>query len=286
MARLAGRSYGVVSREELLASGITEGQIRKRLQAGSLIALHRAVYSVGYRSASVEARYLAAVKAVGNEAAVAGKAAGRLFGLVSGSPPPEVITKGQRRPTGVVVHRGAGVRPSDLTVWLGIPVTTVPRTLVDLAAVLEEDELARAVHVADARHHITPEKVRVVLGRRHNWPGARKLRRVIGDEVQVTVSRLERRFLERLREASIATPVTNQRVDGRYVDCRWPARRLTVELDGYRYHRSRHAFELDRQREREARARGDEFRRYTWRDVEEEREQMLVDLHKLLDLPD
>ena len=65
------------------------------------------------------------------------------------------------------------------------------------------------------------------------------------------------------RKNGLALPETNRVAGGRRVDCRWPERRLTVELDGYRYHRSRHAWEQDRRREREARARGDEFRRYT-----------------------
>jgi very-short-patch-repair endonuclease len=66
------------------------------------------------------------------------------------------------------------------------------------------------------------------------------------------------------------------------VDCRWPEVRLTVELDGYRYHNSRHAWERDRQREREARARGDEFRRYTWADVYEEPAATVAELRRLL----
>ena len=173
----------------------------------------------------------------------------------------------------------------DATTWRGIPVTTVQRTLVDLAAVLDEDDLARAVHEADVRHHTTPDRVEKVLGRRHNWPGARKLRRVIWGEAPVTLSRLERRFLARLRDASLPQPETNRRVDGRYVDCRWPGHRLTVELDSYRYHRTRQVWEQDRQREREARARGDEFRRYTWHDVDEEPAPMLSDLRQLLDRP-
>jgi hypothetical protein len=74
----------------------------------------------------------------------------------------------------------------------------------------------------------------------------------------------------------------NRRVDGRYVDCRWPEHHLTVELDSYRYHHSRHAWEQDRQREREARTRGDEFRRYTWLDVDERQAPMLTDLRQLL----
>jgi very-short-patch-repair endonuclease len=71
-------------------------------------------------------------------------------------------------------------------------------------------------------------------------------------------------------------------VDGRYIDCRWPRQALTVELDGYRYHHSRHAWELDRRREREARARGDEFRRFTYSDVNEEPGPMLAELRGLL----
>ena len=66
------------------------------------------------------------------------------------------------------------------------------------------------------------------------------------------------------------------------VDCRWPRHRLTVELDSYRFHNSRYAWEQDRKREREARARGDEFRRYTWGDVFETPQLTLQDLRPLL----
>jgi hypothetical protein len=63
-------------------------------------------------------------------------------------------------------------------------------------------------------------------------------------------------------------PLTNRPAGGRRVDCRWPEHQLTVELDGYRFHNSRHSWEQDRRREREARARGDDFRRYTYGDTE------------------
>jgi very-short-patch-repair endonuclease len=287
LAELAGKAHGVINRAELRAAGISDAQIGTRLNTGGLLRLHRGVYCVGYRARTVEATYLAAVKAVGSEAVLAGSAAAYLFGLLRGAaPPPEVITKGQRRPRGVVVHRAAGILTTDATRWHGVPVTTVQRTLVDLAAILEEGELARAVHEADVRHRVTADRIEAVLARRHNWPGARKLRRVIWGDVPVSLSRLEVRFLERLRAAGLPQPETNRRVDGRYVDSRWPRHRLTVELDGYRYHRTRHVWEQDREREREARARGDEFRRYTWRDVDEEPEPMLADLRRLLNLPD
>lgn len=77
-------------------------------------------------------------------------------------------------------------------------------------------------------------------------------------------------------------PKTNRPVGGRRVDCRWPEHHLTIELDSYRYHHSRHAWEQDRQQEREARARGDEFRRYTWLDIDEQPAPLLADLRQLL----
>ena len=101
----------------------------------------------------------------------------------------------------------------------------------------------------------------------------------------MTLSKLESSFIAAVRRAGLPLPESNCRVDGRYVDCRWPKHHLTVELDSYRYHRTRHVWELDRQREREARARGDEFRRYTWFDVDEEPEPMLADLRVPLDRP-
>lgn len=101
-------------------------------------------------------------------------------------------------------------------------------------------------------------------------------------EIPVTLSALERRFLIRLSEAGLPRPQTNRVAGGRRVDCRWPEQRLTVELDSYRYHASRHASEQDHRRAREARARGDEFRRYTYGDVFEEPGLMLTELRDLL----
>ena len=192
-----------------------------------------------------------------------------------------MLAPARRGISGVVTIR-CREAPPDRTTWRGIPVTSLPRTLVDLAAVLSERRLARAVHEAAVLHRTTPGQVEAVLARRHNWPGAGRLRRVLWGDVPVTLSRLESLFLRRLREARLPPPETNATVGGRRVDCRWPAHSLTVELDGYAYHHTRHAWEQDRRREREARARGDEFRRYSWGDVAEEPQPMLADLASLL----
>jgi very-short-patch-repair endonuclease len=283
VAQIASRQHGVVTRHELLEAGVTPTEIRRRVSRGALIRVHRGVFRVGHQAPSVLARYMAAVMACGDGAVLAGRAAGHLLGLLKRPPSlPEVHTATGRRVRGIVTHRMRRSELMDAICWQRIPVTTVPRTVVDLAAALTEDELSHAFHGAVVRHHTTPDQVETILKRRHNWPGARKLRRVIWGDIPVTLSRLESRFLERLKAASLPQPEMNRRVDWRYVDCRWPEHRLTVELDSYRYHGTRHAWEQDKEREREARARGDEFRRYTWRDVDEQPEPMLADLRSLL----
>jgi very-short-patch-repair endonuclease len=221
--------------------------------------------------------------ACGEGAVLSGRAAGHLLYLLKGSAPaPEVTTLTERRIEGVKTRRTRRLDPKDMTTWRGIPVTTVPRTLVDLAASLPTDVLARACHEAGIHHGTTPAMVEAVLQRHPRSPGAPRLRTVLRGEVHVTLSRLEARFQERLRGARLVLPETNRPAGGRRVDCRWPAQRLTVELDSYRYHHSRHAWEQDRRREREAHARGDEFRRYTYGDVFEHPRLMLAELRALL----
>jgi very-short-patch-repair endonuclease len=223
------------------------------------------------------------VLACGRGAVLSGPAAAHLLGLLKGRPPrPEVTTRTERRVPGVVTRRARGAESRDAIAWRGIPITTVATTLVDLAAVLDVDTLARACHEAGVRHGTTPAHVDAVLARRSNTKGAAKLRRILHGDVHVTLSGLERRFLDLMRSAGLALPETNRPAGGRRVDCRWPERRLTVELDSYRYHRSRHAWELDRRREREARRRGDEFRRYTHDDVFEDPHTVLAELRPLL----
>jgi very-short-patch-repair endonuclease len=263
---------------------VTQQEIKSRVGVGSLIRVHRGVYRVGHLAPSIEAAYLAAVLAAGEGALLCGRAAAHLLGLVKGqAPAPEVITRTERRIEGVTTHRSRAAGDGrDATIVRAIPVTTVPRTLVDISSELSFDALARACHEAGVRYGATPRAVEAVLAQRPGSPGAKKLRRVIHGDVHVTLSTLEARFLEQLRSENLALPRTNKPAGTRRVDCRWPDHRLTVELDGYRFHNSRHSWEQDRQREREARARGDDFRRYTYGDVFERPRPMLDELRPLL----
>jgi hypothetical protein len=280
IARIAGGQHGVVTRAQLLGAGLSAAGIQRRVRKATLLPEYPGVYRVGHRAPSVMARYTAAVLACGEGALLSGRAAGHLLGLLKGpAPPPEVTAPRERRIEGIIIHRSISL---DATTWHGIPTTTVARTLADLAAHLSLDDLARACHEAGVKHHTTPAHVEAVLVRRPSTKGAANLRAVLQGEAHVTLSRLERRFLKLLRAEGLRLPQMNRPAGGRRVDCRWPEHRLTVELDSYTFHNSRHSWEQDRRREREAHARGDEFRRYTWGDVVESPRLMLRELRTLL----
>jgi hypothetical protein len=283
IATIASKQHGVVTRAQLLRAGLSAQHVRDRVRSGALLREHRGVYRVGHRAPSVEARYIAAVLACGDDAILSGRAAAHLFGLLKGqAPPPEVSTPLKRRVVGVGVRRGS-IDRSDRTVYRAIPITSVPRTLIDLAADLPVDALARACHEAGVRFNTTPRQLAAALASRPaNTAGAKNVRLIVDGDTRVTLSALERRFLELLRHHGLPLPRTNRPAGAHRGDCRWPDRHLTVELDSYRFHHSRHAWEQDRRRERDARARGDDHRRYTWGDVFEEPAQTVKELSDLL----
>ena len=281
---IATAQRGLATRAQLLRAGLTPSAIQRRIAAGSLLQEHRGVYRVGHRAPSVEATYLAAVLACGEGALLSGRAAGHLYGLLRSSapPPPEVTARTGRLIEGVSVRRSPSIVAHERFVLDGIPITSVACTIVDLAAHLSLADLARAWHEAGIRHRTQPADVDAVLERRPNARGAKNVRRVVHGDVPVTLSTLESRFLRLLRDNALPLPITNKVAGTKRVDCRWPAHRITVELDSYRYHSSRHAWEQDRRRDREARARGDEIRRYTYGDVFENPAPMLREVATLL----
>ena len=283
LAAIAGDQAGNVTRQQALAAGVSSRSIEARLRSGSLIRVHDGVYRVGHAAPSRRADCMAAVLACGERAGLSGRAAAHLMWLVRGELPPiEVSASRERNIEGVVVHRWRNFHASDLTSFYGIPVTTPARTLVDLARSSPPYELARAFHEAAIRFGTTAEDVELILDRMRTAKGAGKLRVALRGDVKMTASKLERIFLRLLRRAGLPLPEVNKRASGRLVDCRWPEHRLTVELDGYRYHATRHAWEADRKREREAYRRGDQFRRYTWDDVTLTPDVVLAELRPLL----
>ena len=273
LARLASRAHGVVTHEQLLDAGVTVGEIKWRLRTGALLPVHRGIYRVGHRAPSIEATYLAAVWACGDGA------------LLTGTPVTDAglyHLAGLTRLGAKIELEGGYVvatakRLHGARVVFEFPSVGATENVM-MAAVLAPKDLARACHEAGVKHRTTPRHVTTVLERRPSSPGAARLRSVLLGDTRVTLSDLEARFLELLEAEGLPLPRTNRPAGGRYIDCRWPELRLTVELDSYTYHHSRHAWEQDRRRERAAYARGDDFRRYTRDDVFEDPAPMLTEL--------
>ena len=263
---IAARQHGTITTAQLLSLGLARSSVKKWHQKGLLHREFRGVWRLGHRAPSHEAHYMAAVLACGEGAALSGLAALFHYGLLRGDPPrPEVTAPKERVVPGINARRR--IVPS--RIWRDIPTTTVPQTIADVALLLPLDALARICHQAEVTFGVK------------SAPGCNpKLRAIYSGDHALLLSRLEREFRRLLREHGLPLPQTNRKAGAHFVDCRWPG--LTVELDSYRFHHSRHMWEQDRERERAARRRGDEFRRYAWRDVVEEPEAMLTDLVPLL----
>ena len=286
IAWIASRQRGIVTWGELRAAGISATEIRHRIRIGYLIPLHRGVYRVGHRAWSVEADYLAAVKACGDSARLAGLAGAQVWSLLAGTkkvPPPEVVTPTVRRRPGIVTRRRR-IHPSDGCRHRGIPILTVPAILVDIAPVLSLEPYVRACHEAHVKHGIGAPAVEKVLERRPTAPKAAVIRSVVHGDEPVLLGELEKGFFVCLKAEGFPLPDTNRRVDGRYVDCRWTDIEppVTIELLGYRFHSTRYAWEEDHERRRAAQKRGDAFAVFTWRDVFEDSCYMLSELGRLL----
>ena len=187
MAWLATRAHGNVTRRELLAAGVSSDQIQGRLRNGSLIPEYEGTYRVGHAAASQAAWYMGATKAGGDGAFISGRPAAHALGLVKGNvPKPELVSRREIDIKGLKATRCRKLIREDTTRWKGIPITSPPRTLVDLAAVLSAEALARACHEAGVKYGTAPRHVEAVLKRKPNAPGAARLRAIIAGDQKIT----------------------------------------------------------------------------------------------------
>lgn len=254
IARIAADQHGVVTRRQLLDAGITERMIGKRIAVGHLVKLHRGVYAVGHTHLRIEGFWLAAVLAVGDRAALSHRDAAGLHGLrPSNRTRIDVSTTNERKPTAKIhVHGRRLLAARDVTNVQGIPVTTVARTLVDLAEVVAGDALRKALSEAERQGTLDVTGIEAAIGRLRGRRGASiaKLRSALADlkhhGTQLTRSRLEDRLLPLLDAHDLPRPATNAYVEGYEGDAVWRRERLVVELDGWDTHKTRRAFQHDR----------------------------------------
>ena len=244
VAALAARQHGVVSRAQLLALGITKDAIRRRVERKRLLLLHARVYAVGHLALTVDSRRMAAVLACGRGALLSHRAAGALQALLPSSPQFDVTVPGggSRSRAGIVVHRSRCLHEEDRDEMRGIPVTSVARTVVDLAEVLDEERLAKAVKEAEIQRTFDLIAIERVLARVAGRTGRHRLAQVLAayrPDPHFTRSGAERRFLELCQRNGLPTPRMNTWVGGHEVDAYWADVDVVVELDGVEAHGTR-----------------------------------------------
>jgi hypothetical protein len=290
IAGLAEGQHGVVARRQLLARGAGEEAIEVRLRAGRLHRLHRGVYAVGHRAISREARWMTAVLFAGPGAVLSHRSAAELWGMRNPSSRAiEVSTPAKSRSRGSI-HRHFATLPADeVTVERGIPVTTVPRTLFDLAAVCPADVVEHALRESEYLRLHDRLSLPDLLARYPGRQGRRTIRECLRRRAELPAGRarswLELEFLPFLRRNGLPRPRLNAwlEVGGRsiQVDCLWPGR-VVVELDGFAAHGTRVAFREDRARDRRLRVAGYGVIRIAPEQLDDEAEALAADLRELL----
>jgi very-short-patch-repair endonuclease len=242
------------------------------------------VFAVGHRELKREGHWLAAVLASGPGAVLSHASAGVLWNIRDSASAYVDVTvpsrAGRVKRNGLRVHRSGRLSPKEVTVHERIPVTTVARTLLDLADVLPPQALKRAV---DESEYLRLFDLTSLIAVVQNNPGRRgaKLLRAAEGPAELTRSHLEQRFLDIVARHNLPRPRVNTRIAGCEVDFAWPEERVVVETDGYAAHGTRKAFVADRLRDRRLRRAGFEVVRLTPDDLAYEAE-IVADVDALL----
>jgi very-short-patch-repair endonuclease len=262
IAAIAGPQHGVITREQLLGLGLTDGAILYRLKIGRLHRLHNGVYAVGHRPVSPFAHALAAVLACGPGAALSHGSAATLWGITSQwHTPLEVTAQSARRRSGLGIHRSRTLTPRDVTRHYDIPA----RTLLDNTPRLADKDLARAVNELRLAGYLKLGDVTELLTRHAPTRAGNRLRgHVAHPERAPTRSEFEDAFLPFVERYHLPEPQVNTRVAGHEADIFFPEHKLVVELDSWEYHSDRAQFESDRDRDPDLLAAGIATVRLTW----------------------
>ena len=291
IAALAERKYGVITRPQLRECGLRESAIDRRLRAGRLHQLHPGVYAVGHRLIPREGRWMAAVLASGPEAVLSHWPAAHLWMIRPNSRTRIDVTVAHRSRSSRPIRRHISAVPEDeRTVEEGIPVTTAPRTILDLAATEDTDVVENLLRESEFLQLSDRLSLPDLIARYPGKRGTRKVQvaldRLKEDPAGRKRSKLEERFAPFLRLHRLPLPRFNDWVflgNKRYlVDCHWPNLRQIVELDGWDAHSTRTAFREDRARDRRLTAAGYTVTHITWNQLDDEPAAIASDLRILL----
>jgi very-short-patch-repair endonuclease len=285
VSAVARRQYGLLTREQLRGLGVGEHGIAERIRTGRLHRLHRGVYAVGHDALKPQAHWLAAVLACGPGAVLSHASAAAHWGIRQSAAAKVDVTvparSGRRERKGIRLHRSRRLAPEEATTHEGIPVTTVARTLLDLADVLAAQALKRTIDEAEYRGLLDMTSLIAVV---QSNPGRRgqQVLRLAREEPEMTRSELEEGFLEMVERRGLPRPRAAVKIDGYEADFVWPEAKLVVELDGRAAHGTRGAFEGDRVRDRHLLRLGYRTVRLTDRALRYEEDEIVADVEALL----
>ncbi|PTL59814.1 DUF559 domain-containing protein [Paraconexibacter algicola] len=274
---------GVVTAAQLRAGGVALADVRRARRAGLLRPLHggTGVYATFPEGlAPPDAALRAAVLACGPDVVLSHQTAAARWQLVAHGPPGLIELASRREltpPEGIWIHRSR-LRAAEVVPLDGFAITTVERTLLDIAIRFAPAALDRALREAEFHHGTRPEDLAAVLRRGHR--GSARLRAAIERHVPgwgEMRSRLERRFRSLLVRHGIPLPRRNVTLGPWIVDCLWPELGVVVELDGRQHARPGQAA-VDARRDLWLRANGYVVLRYTWQQVTEDSDAVVADL--------
>jgi very-short-patch-repair endonuclease len=288
IAELADRQHGVVARWQLRELGLGRHAIDGRIAAKRLHVVYRGAYAVGRRYIDQRGVWMAAVLSCGPDALLSHRPAAALLGIRPASSGWVDVTVPRRlRPRDGIRPHTATVPEDERAIHAGIPVTTVTRTLLDLATQLQPHELKRAAEQAEALQLTSPLSLVAVVQRHAGRRGAGALAAALGPLRQgLTRSELERRFVAFVDRVDLPPPRLNEWLDigGELIqaDCFWPEARLIAELDSRAWHDTEAAFERDRRRDRRCVAAGWAVIRVTYEALTSEQRELEHQLRALL----
>jgi hypothetical protein len=243
IAELAGRQFNRVSRQQLFELGVSKSAIEHRVAAGRLTIVEQGVLAVAPVSEDEQWGLWMGATLTAPGTRLSRMSAAAAHGFWSLPRPYEIVTRpgngGPRRHGGVLVHRSTTLE-GESELLRGIPITSVPRTLLDLAATVSARALARSVRDAVRLELTTIAELGDSLGRFRGRRGSGKLAacvaRYTGLPLERARSGAEIRALELLRSADRPLPRLNVRIAGEEADLSWPASRLIIEIDGGPFH--------------------------------------------------
>ncbi len=267
----------MVTRAQLEAMGLSRSAVGRRARDGRLHRVHRGVYAVGHPILTANGHRMAAVLACGPGATLSHASAAALWGLRPTSATRIDVTVngagGRAKRSRLRIHRAASLRDDEVTEHDCIRVTTPARTLLDLASSLPRRALERALDQAEVLELFDLRALQAAVDRHRGERGAGVLASALQQHragTTLTKSTLEELMLAICDDHGLPRPLVNAWVEGLEVDFYWPAQRLVVEADSYQFHRSRAAFERDRERDAILARAGHRALRFTHRQIKRE----------------